>query len=164
MNTSLNEVRYPENHPSMKEDLVISSRVTKAVASLVTLLALSASLAVPAMAATKTPHLLISPSTKLANNQRVAVSGTGFKSHQTIYIVECLTKAKGEAGCNALGAIPVTTTSTGALPATPFKVHTGKIGNGRCGTTKANAKNCDISVGTVSGTDTATATISFTVK
>ena len=71
-------------------------------------------------------------------------------------------KAKGEANCLVNG-IPkaVTITKTGLLPRQSFVVSEGKIGNGKCGTTKANLKGCAVSVGNAAGGDSAVAPIAF---
>jgi hypothetical protein len=47
------------------------------------------------------------------------------------------------------------------LPRHTFTVTEGKIGNGSCGTTKANLKNCAVSVGNAAGGDSAVAPIAF---
>lgn len=109
------------------------------------------------------PKLAVTPSTNLKNGSTVKVSGTGFKAKDVVYITECLAKATGENGCRVdLSTIQsVTITSKGVLPATKFKLYTGKIGNGTCGTTKANLKKCAVSVGTATGTDSATFVVTF---
>jgi hypothetical protein len=110
------------------------------------------------------PKVTVSPSTNLRTGQTIKVSGTGFKAGDQVYVVECLASAKGGSQCNTLGVVPATISTSGRLPTTSFKVLTGKIGTGLCGTTVANAKKCDISVGNVSGGDSATAPIAFKVK
>ncbi|HVA69987.1 MAG TPA: neocarzinostatin apoprotein domain-containing protein [Acidimicrobiales bacterium] len=111
--------------------------------------------------ATTVPKLVVKPSTKLHNGERVQVSGRGFKPGDSVYIVECLFSAKGAAGCNISGAIPATITAAGILPKKTFKVITGKIGNGKCGTKASNLKTCAISAGNISGGDSAVARITF---
>jgi hypothetical protein len=108
------------------------------------------------------PKVVVTPSTNLRNKQKVSIAGSGFKPGDTVFIVECLVKAKGEANC-AVNGIPtaVTITKTGLLPRQTFVVAEGKIGNGKCGTTKANLKNCAVSVGNATGGDSAVAPIAF---
>jgi hypothetical protein len=116
--------------------------------------------------AAATPKIVVSPSTNLHNNEKVIIAGTGFKPGDTVFVVECLIKAKGESNCAVNGIPPaITITKTGVLPRHTFTVVEGKIGNGSCGTTKANLKNCAVSVGNATGGDSAVAPIAFkTVK
>jgi hypothetical protein len=108
------------------------------------------------------PKLVVTPSTNLRNGEAVKVSGRGFKPGDTVFVVECLAKAKGEAGCKVLG-IPkaLTISATGLLPKSTLKVTEGKIGNGKCGTTKANLKGCAVSVGNITGGDSAVEVVAF---
>jgi len=117
-------------------------------------------------AAVAGPKLVVTPSTNLRNGESVHVSGSGFKAGDTVYLVECLAKAKGQAGCKVSGIPPYATISaTGRLPRTTFKVSTGKVGSGKsagtCGTNKANLKNCAVSAGNAAGSDSAVAIITF---
>ncbi|HEV7959055.1 MAG TPA: neocarzinostatin apoprotein domain-containing protein, partial [Acidimicrobiales bacterium] len=107
------------------------------------------------------PKVVVAPSVKLKNGEVVHVSGSGFKPGDTVFIVECLRSAKGESGCKVPTTIPtaVTITATGLLPRSSFKVSTGKIGNGTCGTTKANLSKCAVSVGNATGGDSAVGNI-----
>jgi len=109
----------------------------------------------------KSPKLVVAPSAGLKNGEVVKVRGYGFKAHDQVYIVECLVTAKGQAGCNTLGATAVTVNAKGILPVTKFKVITGAIGSGACGTKTANLKSCAISAGNASGGDSAVARIYF---
>jgi hypothetical protein len=111
--------------------------------------------------ATTVPKLFVKPSINLHNGEKVQVTGTGFKPGDSVYVVECLATAKGAAGCNTLGAIPATISATGRLPKTTFKVITGKIGNGKCGTKASNLKTCAMSAGNITGGDSAVARIAF---
>jgi hypothetical protein len=124
-------------------------------------LALSGGLGVAAASAAGGPKLTVTPSTNLHNGEKVEVSGTGFKAGDSVFIVECLFKAKGESNCNILNTVPATVSKSGTLPKSSFKVSTGKIGNGKCGTTAANLKNCAVSVGNISGGDSAVFRIAF---
>jgi uncharacterized NAD-dependent epimerase/dehydratase family protein len=112
------------------------------------------------------PKLVVAPSTNLRNGETVHVSGSGFKAGDTVYIVECLVKAKGQSGCKVSGIPPYATiTTTGLLPRTTFKVVTGTVGTGKsagkCGTTKTNLKSCAVSAGNATGGDTAVKPIVF---
>ena len=122
---------------------------------------LSSGLGVAAASAAGGPKLTVTPSTNLHNGEKVTVSGSGFKKGDSVYIVECLVSAKGESNCNILNTVPATISKTGALPKSTFKVSTGKIGNGKCGTTASNLKDCAVSVGNISGGDSAVFRIAF---
>jgi hypothetical protein len=111
--------------------------------------------------ATSTPKLVVVPSGSLTNNKIVTVKGTGFKPRDRVYVTECLVVAKDSAGCNISTAVPATINAKGVLPATKFKVTIGVIGSGTCGTKVSNLKSCAISVGNISGHDTASARITF---
>ena len=117
--------------------------------------------AATANAAKVQPVLKVTPAAGLTNGKTVTVSGTGFKAHDSVYIVECLAKAKGGGQCNVAGAIPATINAKGILPPTKFKVVAGKIATGKCGTTTANLKSCALSAGNATGGDSASALIVF---
>ena len=138
------------------------TRLTLALAAL----ALSAGgLAPPLLAgaaASKGPHLVVTPVTGLTNGRTVKVSGTGFKPGDTVFIVECLANAKNQNGCNVVfPTTSATITPKGVLKMMTFKVTTGKVGNGYCGTKKANLKSCSVSAGNATGTDSAVVRIQF---
>ncbi len=99
------------------------------------------------------PTITVSPSTGLKNGETVTITGSGFTPGDSLYALECLATATSAAGCNAAGATPITANSDGTLPSTSFKVTTGTIGTGACGTTAANVRDCVITVATVTGTD-----------
>ena len=80
-----------------------------------------------------------------------------------MYITECQATAKGEAGCDIFVAVPVKISVAGVLPKTKFKVVTGTVGNGKCGTTATNLRKCAVSVGNASGGDSAVFKIVFAV-
>ena len=109
----------------------------------------------------KSPKLVVAPSAGLKNGVVVKVRGYGFKPHDHVYIVECLVTAKGQAGCNTLGATAAVISAKGILSVTKFRVITGAIGSGTCGTKTVNLKSCAISVGNASGRDSAVTRISF---
>ncbi len=119
-----------------------------------------------ALASAAGPKVVVAPSVNLHNGEVVHVSGSGFKPGDTVFFVECLRSAKGESGCKVANGIPPseTITSTGLLPRTTFKVSTGKIGNGTCGTTKANLAKCAVSVGNATGGDSGVGNITFALK
>ncbi len=135
-------------------------RVAASAAALVTT-GLAGGLIGAASASAATPKVVATPSTNLHNKEIVHVTGSGFKPGDTVYVVECLVKAKGENGCDIANLKQATITSTGKLPRTSFKVTTGKVGSGKCGTTKANLKACAVSVGNASGGDSGVAPIVF---
>jgi uncharacterized low-complexity protein len=122
----------------------------------------SSAVSVVGASAAGKPKVVVTPSTNLKNGESVSVAGSGFKPGDTVFIVECLVKAKGEAGCLVKG-IPtsLTISATGKLPRSKIKVVEGKIGNGKCGTTKANLKACAVSVGNDLGGDSGVGDITF---
>jgi hypothetical protein len=97
--------------------------------------------------ASATTTLSVSPSTNLSDGSVVSVSGTGFADSSTGAILECNTDPNQPtisiAGMNApVSCSPIftalkTTTSGGALAATNFTVHTGKVGPPTAGTDSA---------------------------
>jgi hypothetical protein len=107
------------------------------------------------------PKLVVTPSTGLTNHKTVTVSGTGFKPKDNVYITECQTTAKDATGCDIFTALPVKISATGVLAKTKFKLVTGTVGNGKCGTTAANLRKCAVSVGNASGGDSAVFKIIF---
>jgi hypothetical protein len=109
-------------------------------------------------------HVIVKPSISLHNGQNVRVSGSGFKPHDHVYVVECLATVRSSAQCNLATLKPETITGGGLLPALTFKVRTGKIGTGTCGTKAANLKSCVISVGNAAKGDAAIAHIAFVLK
>ncbi len=148
---------------------MISSKVSRLALCAATLgLALSSGLIASVASAAASPKLVVTPATNLHNGESVKVTGTGFKPGDSVYIVECLDTAKGESNCNILNTVPATISKTGVLPKSTFQVTTGKIGSGKgagsCGTTKANLKDCAVSVGNISGGDSAVFRIAFKAK
>ena len=109
------------------------------------------------------PKVVVKPAVNLHNGESVTVSGSGFKAGDTVYIVECLVKAKGQAGCNTGAGIPpyATISATGTFSGVKIKVTTGKVGNGTCGTKASNLKACAVSVGNATGGDTGVGPITF---
>jgi hypothetical protein len=103
----------------------------------------------------------VAPVKNLRNGSKVRVSGTGFKPGDQVYVIECLATSTSEAGCDLKTLHPVRITARGLLPAFNFKVVTGKIGNGTCGTKASNLKSCSISVANASKGDSARTRIAF---
>jgi len=103
----------------------------------------------------------VTPVSGLLNHSLVRVSGTGFKPHDQVYVVECLATSKSQAGCDLKTLHPVKISATGVLPAFKFRVVTGRIGNGFCGTKATNLKSCAISVANASKGDSAQVRIAF---
>jgi hypothetical protein len=124
---------------------------------------LAAGLLGTAVTAATAHKVVVKPSTNLHNGEIVTVSGTGFKPGDTVYIVECLVKAKGQAGCNTPAGLPpyATISATGTFAPLKFKVTTGKVGNGTCGTKASNLKACAVSVGNATGGDSGVGPIIF---
>lgn len=115
----------------------------------------------PAAAAKSHPRLVVRPSGSLKNGQTVKVRGLHFTANDSIYLVECLAKATGQAECDISTTVPVTISAKGTFGWTKFKVKTGTIGTATCGTTRTNLKRCAISAGNMSGGDSAVARITF---
>lgn len=107
------------------------------------------------------PGVEATPSTGLTNTQAVTLAGSHFIPGDAVFAVECLATATSEAGCDTATAVPLTVTPQGTLPSTYFKVVTGKIGTGSCGTSVANYADCIIEVANASGADRGVATIDF---
>ncbi len=115
-----------------------------------------------------TPKLKVSPAGGLSNGTVVQVSGSHFTPGDSIYVVQCITADKSTtgSGCDLHNIVgPETPGTKGSWGPVSFTVHTGAIGTdgGTCGTTKADAKACDISAGNAGATDTASKGIKFTV-
>jgi hypothetical protein len=145
-------------------DSMISMRTIRVVAVTVMLstgVLTSGVLSVTSAGAAAVPKLVVTPSTGITNGKSVFVSGTGFKPKDTVYITECQATAKGEAQCDIDTATPVKISATGVLKKTKFKIVTGTIGSGKCGTKASNLRSCAVSAGNIAGKDTATKDIVF---
>ena len=114
-----------------------------------------------ASASTARPHIVVTPAVGLHNGEIVKVRGAGFKPKDSVFIVECLATAKGQAQCNISTVVAVTINAKGLLPLTKFKVRTGKVGSGTCGTTVKNLRACAVSVGNMKGKDSTSTRITF---
>jgi len=145
--------------------MFLSNRNSKIIyASLLSISLISGFIISTSASATSSPVIKVAPAKALKNGQKITVTGSGFVPKDSVYIVECLANAQGQADCNTAGAVPATIDAKGKLHATAFVVATGKIGSKTCGTTKADANACDISVGNATGGDSTTKAISFAVK
>lgn len=103
----------------------------------------------------------VAPVSGLKNGSKVKVSGTGFKAGDHVYVVECLATSTSQAGCDLATLKAVTITGSGVLRAFTFKVVTGKIGNGNCGTKASNLRSCSLSVANAAKGDSARVRIAF---
>lgn len=137
-----------------------SAVIVRGAVGLVLLMAANVSVGL-AGATTLQPHIVVTPSVGLHNGEKVKVRGAGFKPKDSVFIVECLATAKGQAQCDISTVVAVTVNAKGVLPVTTFKVKTGKIGSGKCGTTLKNLRSCAVSVGNVRGKDSTSARITF---
>jgi len=115
----------------------------------------------PKASTTTTRVLVVTPSTGLSNGETVKVTGSGFTPKDQLYLIECLATSTNQTGCDVASATPVTVSSKGTLPVTSFTVITGTIGNGKCGTTSANANACAINAGNPTGGDSSQGLIKF---
>ena len=107
------------------------------------------------------PHVKVAPSTGLRKGQSVRVSGSGFQPGDHVYIVECLASGTTASKCALKTTVAKTINAKGQLASSVFKVVTGKIGTGTCGTKASNLKSCAIDVGNALKKDAASVRISF---
>lgn len=122
---------------------------------------------VTAANAKTTPVLTVKPAVGLKNGETVTISGSGFKAGDTVFLVECQRTAKGQSGCNTpTTSLPPSAliSKSGKFSDIKFKVTTGKVGPGLCGTKASNLAKCELSAGNISGGDTASAPITFKAK
>ncbi|HVA70147.1 MAG TPA: neocarzinostatin apoprotein domain-containing protein [Acidimicrobiales bacterium] len=113
------------------------------------------------VASSKTPSVSVSQTTGLTNGASVSITGADFTPGDSVYAVECLATATGAAGCDTATATPITVNADGTLPATTFKVVTGTVGTGTCGTTSSDLSGCVIEVANPSGADAGATLITF---
>jgi hypothetical protein len=115
-----------------------------------------------ASTAVAAPVLNASPRLGLVNGQTVTVKGHAYTPGETVFLLQCnaTVTTTGEAACDTSNIVTATTTARGRVPATPFTVKTGTIGNGTCGTGRAD-KKCYIASANASGGDAALAAIVF---
>jgi ABC-type sugar transport system substrate-binding protein len=105
--------------------------------------------------------LVVRPASALKSGQSVKVSGSGFIPNDHLNVVECLVGATSSAQCDHKTLKAVTISATGVLRSTTFKVVTGKIGTGSCGTTTSNLRHCAISVANATKGDSKVVGITF---
>ena len=103
----------------------------------------------------------VTPSKNLKNKQTIKVSGAGFTPGDHVYLVECLVGSTSPSKCDLKTLKAATIAADGTLKTTSFKVVTGKVGTGTCGTTKSNLKKCDISVANATKGDSKVMNITF---
>jgi len=103
----------------------------------------------------------VTPSTNLADGQTVTVTGSGWTPNEQVYLVECTRTTNGDDGCNIQDNVPIVVTSAGTFPSgISFKVFVGTAGKGSCGTS-STLDNCELSVGNIAQTESATENITF---
>ncbi|MCU1362667.1 MAG: hypothetical protein JWM55_495 [Acidimicrobiaceae bacterium] len=107
------------------------------------------------------PGVALAPSTNLHNGETVTITGVDFTPGDKVYALECLTGVASEAACDTGTATPITVSATGTLPSTSFKVVTGTVGNGTCGTNVSNYNRCLIEVAAITHGDAGYATLDF---
>jgi len=105
------------------------------------------------------PAITVTPNTALTAGQTVSVVGTGYTPGLTLFAIECLATATSITGCDTSSATPVTESATGTFTQ-PFKVVTGTVGSGTCGTTSSDL-TCIVEVADQAQTNTAAAPITF---
>lgn len=94
------------------------------------------------------PTITATPSTGLQNGSVVVVAGTGFMDNETLYALECLATATGQADCDVSTVATTTSSATGTF-STNVTVVTGTIANGTtCGTSSTDLSSCAIVVST----------------
>jgi hypothetical protein len=91
----------------------------------------------------------------------VSVTGADFTPADSVFALECLATATSSAGCDLATATPITVNADGTLPATTFKVVTGTVGTGTCGTTSSDLSNCIIEVANAAAGDSGATPITF---
>jgi hypothetical protein len=136
-------------------------RVTAAVGT-VLLLGLAA-VALTTSAGASGGGLHAKPAGRLDSGDIVNVYGKNLIAGDEVVLMECLRTATDLTGCNlATTTEPVTISSTGKLPATAVTVMTGNVGTGTCGTSKTDARDCEIALQDITGTTTFLAYVNIT--
>jgi len=95
-----------------------------------------------------TPVLIVKPAVNL-KMVRCDDYRHGFKPGDTVFLVECQRTAKGQSDAmpRHLAAADATISSSGKLPSTKFKVTTGKVGPGKCGTKEIQSEGMRVECG-----------------
>ncbi len=107
------------------------------------------------------PGVTVTPSTGLENGGTVSLTGEGFTPSDSLYAVECLATATTPAGCDVANVTPISASATGTFSGQSFKVVTGTVGTGTCGTNATDYDSCIIEVANASEGDIGVATIDF---
>ena len=112
-----------------------------------------ASLLVPRRA--PAPIITVTPSVGLHRSQKVEITGKNFPHKTALVIVECNPHVlrNDSAASASTHLVFVNTGLKGTFPKTSFRVITGKVGDGSCGTTTKNL-TCYIFVSEPSVTST----------
>jgi hypothetical protein len=86
------------------------------------------------------PSITVTPSKDLHKGQKVEITGSNFPHKTELGIVECNPRVLKDnpAACATTHLVSVKTGSKGTFSKTSFRVITGTVGNGSCGTTKKN--------------------------
>jgi hypothetical protein len=94
--------------------------------------------AAPSTAAKRRPPVItIKPATNLHNRQKVKVAGSHFPRKYSLVVIECNPKVQTNdpGACDTATLRSITTNRRGSF-SMRFKVVTGKVGDGRCGTSR----------------------------
>jgi hypothetical protein len=107
------------------------------------------------------PHITVSPASRLVNNQKITISGSGLGKSKngsivTWFVSECTTKALGVKSldpdfsphCAVTLVKPLRVSPSGRF-SVKLKVATGKLADGDCGV--PGHMTCVIAVGTATG-------------
>jgi hypothetical protein len=129
----------------------------------VVLVAVAEAVPAPAVGGSTRMTVKVTPSHGLVNGQTVVVSGRGLARSQggdslTWFATECTASVRGHMNpatdtphCNVTDAQAIRVSANGSF-STRFRVHTGIVGDGYCGT--PGHASCVIGVGTASGLGT----------
>jgi hypothetical protein len=110
--------------------------------------------------------IAVKPSANLHGGAAVSLSGQGFSAKVALDVTECtpaiLTGASSTTACTTKHMVAVTASAAGGFGPTTFKVVSGKVGNGNCGTT-ARTLTCYVRVAPAKarGLNVATAAVKF---
>jgi hypothetical protein len=98
----------------------------------------------------------VSPSSGLKDGQTVTVTGSGWPANDTINMVECSVPLTAVSSCDLGTLVRITSSATGTF-STPFRVHTGVVGDGSCDP----GKSCLIAIGNTDNSSAAQVSIAF---
>ena len=114
------------------------------------------------------PSIAVKPASKLHGGEVVSVTGQGFSAKVALDITECtpalLSGTSTTNACTTKHMVAVTATAAGRFGPTTFKVVSGKVGKGNCGTT-AKTLTCYVRVAPAkaTGLNIATAAVKFSM-